>query len=74
MIIQLIEDDYYKYDEDYFVGVLKTFFGVDCGTEFKSTDNIKSQTVSTNYNTYSSELLYGKIKRKQDDTFIQTTS
>lgn len=69
MIIQLIEDDYYKYDEDYFVGVLNGFFGIDCGTEFKSTNNI---TVSTNYNTLSIELFYKKIRR--DDTFIQTTS
>lgn len=70
MTIQLIEDDYYKYDEDYFVGVMDTFFGIDGGTEFKSTDNVKSQTISTNYDIFSLHLLHNKIKRTQDDTFV----
>lgn len=70
MIVQLIEDDYYKYDEDYFVGVLNGFFGIDGGTEFKSTDNIKSQTVSTNYSVDSLHSLYNKIKRTKDGTFV----
>ena len=70
MTIQLIEDDYYKYDEDYFVGVMDAFFGIDGGTEFKSTDNVKSQTISTNYDILSLHLLHNKIKRTQDDTFV----
>lgn len=70
MTIQLIEDDYYKYDEDYFVGVMDIFFGIDGGTEFKSTADVKSQTVSTNYDILNLHLLHNKIKRTKDDTFI----